>query len=635
MPQSIRITFCTLVILALPLSARAQPQRPASPSRTPLATTLVRDSGDTLSQILKARRPLRKGTIGSLGSRRVELSNGATLKLSDIATSVFREQSTFATQAKTASRSQSGGLFGRSSTREEVYEFPNSYVLVRSNAVVVANPRSFSQRSSLFGDFRASQSGTVKLSDLGSEGKRGMAAFKRNELPSLPTNHPLKLAAVRGDQALLAAIVSGQGDFEVIDTIQIPKKAPKIVNGKLVAPSIVNGRVDYGRTRNLQLSAATQRVDTQITAGASADIQRRLDSLRPRTTRGGMSRADVDFLAGFTVSDSWIFERTFRFTSGFFRIKAGAHYAFGLRIPIRAHTNLTPARICTSQGTNSEVTAKDYKISLSVETFDADADFYRGVGLRESAIASGHELAFEAGAGYGYKLRLAWTTVADRKYQEHGVDEGLDFTPPLSSSYQSIGAMFINPELTRTAFRQGPLSGSVSFGFKLEAKADIKMVFSPYRQIDGRARGDASLDRVPAGVSKVGSGPQNRGPFRVKFQNTNKKDFQFSLGKIANQKHAETKYGFRIDAPEYHSEWAISPGVRIKASARKWGYGFSFIREIWFPQARVPIGSLTLRRHKGTRSRFDDNSGHKIFHMNEGGEDFCGARSRARATRRR
>ncbi len=608
--------------ISLVPSADAQPvRRPSRPIiRKPASKPVEPDS--MMAKLLKSKSALRSGSIASLGSRRVQLSAGKTMTIASIATSVFAEQGTFLQQA----RMSGVGLMGGASQSDEVHELPDSYVLSRRTAVVVSDPASFARSSPLFRDFHKSQSGAIKAADLGSEGKRGLAAFKRSELPKLPATHPLVRAAARGDDALLAAVVAGYGDFEIIDTVHIPKKAPAIVDGKLMAPKLINGVSDYGQLNARAITMSRTPIGAaNLTQGARDRIGARFDSLRTVHTHGGVSSGTAEFLAGFTVSDSWTFERTIRFTSGFFRIKAGAHYAFGLRIPLIVNTRMTNIRHCEDRPTNTESSRKPYSIELSVETKQADEAYYRRVGLEESAIAKGHELALEAGAGYGYKLRLAWTTVANRPYRELGFDEGFDFKPPLGTRSQALGALYIPPDLTHTKFRSGPLRGSIEIGFQLEAKGDVDVVFSPYTQRVGGPKRAAAPKSLPRGASKEtpGQGPANRGPFNVNFTSTRGKSFDFLLGKAANNDHAETNYGFAISKPSYHSVWTVTPGIRIRASARKWGYGFSYSRSIWFPKARVPIGELTLRRHRGTTPRFADNSGKKIFHKNTDGQRYC------------
>lgn len=614
----------SLLLIVLPLAVVAvSPSSANAQIRPKIAVRKGSQASKAfLPNALKGKRIMKRGSLSAMGRKSVRLSNGRSMTLSTVAARAFKEQDSFATRASASNI----GLLGRKRSSAEVIELSDSFLLVKRTAVMVVDPDQFARKSPLYRRFRSSQTGSLTTTDLDAEAKAALARFKRSELTTLAADNPLKVAAAKGDNALLRALAAGYGDFEVVDTVEMPKVAPRRVNGKLLMPKVVGGVVDYSQQQRFS-SVAPVRASVRKPVRA---VPRELPVLPGSSRSGGASSKRKEFLAGFTVSDSWVFTKQYNYTSGFARFTVGAHYAFGLRIPIVATARMWPIRFCESSASTAEHTKKTLHLGIQVETKDANERYYKKAGLSESDISSGKEVALEAGFGYGFKIRAGWMTIASRRYSEKAFDEGVDFTPPLGRR-ETVGELFVPPEFTNSKFGVRHAHGSVELGFKVEVDGDVKFQLEPTTQsssTEGRwkpspVRALSTPGRAPSYLTKVGSGPRNRGPFEMTFSDGAEKIFDLDLGKVVGFDHRETRFKVRLTKPRYKSKWSITPGFRLNITARYKGYGFSRSRTFWINAARIPIGELTLDRHKGTPNELVLDGGVKVFHRNTSNSDYC------------
>lgn len=603
-----------------------KPAKPSLPGAKPGGAKIPGRLGGTrpaletdsiLSLQLKQGKAKKKGSLASFGSKKVELTPGKQVSLSTIATDAFKEHRDF---ARNLGRAKSGATYGAIKSSTEVYEFNHSFVMVRSTGVTVADAKEVKRKAPIFGRLTDGKKHVAKRSKLNAESKAGLAKFKK-EVAKYPASHPLRLAAAKGEQALLDALASGVGYVEVVDTLHIPKKAPKVTAAGLAVPKLTGGKLDYSKTRplpgtkHIRFDASTLQVSNP---SAAAGLGNALGAAAAKSVSGGGQHQTAEFLAGQTWSESWVWERRWNVPSGFLRVTFGASYAVGLRVPIEVKTQASPMWVCDN-GIDRERNKSKMKLRVKAEAIDGDAAFYRRAGLRGAAVANGNELALQASIGYGYKLRLFWTTLANQPYRESGLDKGQNFNPPQGSQTTKVVDVFLPASWTNTSLSAGPLRGSVRLGFKIDVSGKVRTRVTALQEST-----HLTAVRRPSGSSNLGqfSGVS---PQLLTASNAGWKEYEFRLKNRPRQLSGnvpsyQDNYGFRIDNVDYDSSWSVVPGVEVNASARYAGYGIGGTWTFWLDAARLPIGSLKLGHHRGTRRQHENMSGVKIWHRNRSGD---------------
>ena len=106
-------------------------------------------------------------------------------------------------------------------------------------------------------------------------------------------------------------------------------------------------------------------------------------------------------LNGFTIGNTW--SKSIRYDRSWVDFKATAFATFGIgvRIPWQATVEVEPRRI-----SKDEPDQTPFSSSISMETLDADASFYREVGLPSEHYYDGQELVLRAGAGIAIELEV-------------------------------------------------------------------------------------------------------------------------------------------------------------------------------------------------------------------------------------
>jgi hypothetical protein len=582
-------------------------------------------SDSLLGTSLAAASPRASGTLASLGARKVEVAPGQMQALSAIAANVFADHDQFETEL---SRAGASAVYGAVERSTEVYEFDDAYVVVRSTGVVVADPDALRAKSPLFRNAVHNRKTKVDRSKLSKGSLAGLEAFKK-QLARQPVDHPLRKAAKAGDQALLDAMADGAGDVSLVDTLHLPKRVPNIdAKGRLVAPKVVSGRVDYGKTRVLDTGRPARPWVKGLSPAAEGTrvLQEHLAIDRNDQVVAGRSNTTAEFVTGKTWADSWDWEHQWNVPSGFLRVHFGAHYAVGLRVPVEVGTRLDPTFVCDN-GPTRETDTHEIEVRARARAVDGDAEFYRRAGMREAEVADGDEIALQAGVGYGYKLRLFWETLADKKYTEHGFDWGVDFDPPQGSRNQRVTEIFLPAELTKTSLSAGPLKGSARFGLRVDVQGEVHAQLRAFQ-------GEVGLGprHRPSGSSAIpGRGSKDKEE-RVVFASTDWKTWDYRLlkhlGAGGQAPSYEEPFGLEVSNVKYQSNWSVVPGVRVNASASYAGYSVGGTWTYWLDDARLPIGSLKLPRHQGTRRSVKDASGTKIWHLDGPSDtDYCRGRN--------
>ncbi len=634
------MTVYVAVVAALGMTssaAVAKPPlaKPLNPSSRPTEVIGVVGAGPELPRdslkraTLRFESPRTQGTLQSLAARKVEVAPGKHETLGAIAQEWFAEHDRFEAELRSV-----GGraLFGDVVRTTEAIELKDAYMLVRSTGVVVADPNALRSRSAVFRSAITKRKGSVDQKKLTKGSRAGLAAFKK-ELAKKPAGHPLRKAAAKGDQALLDALANGVGEVHLVDTLVIPKAAPRLdPKGRPMAPSLKNGRVDYSKLHAAVPGrpAARPRPNKPGLNPKGKRIIQKYVERQSDTSSGGSATTGAAFIAGRTWADSWMWEHQWNVPSGFLRVEVGAHYAVGLRVPVEVETTIEPAYVCES-GTRREQGTPEVRMKVRARAIDANAAFYRRAGMPEAAVAGGDELALQAGIGYGYKLRLFWETLAHRPYREEGFDWGRDFDPPQGRENERVVDVFLPASVTRTDFDTGPISGSVQFGLRVDVQGAVGARVAAFQ-------GDANLTprQRPTGSTLVtGLRPRERTE-AMTFNSTSPQTWSYRLRKRPHAGGTVDSYverfGVQVDGVHYDSNWSVVPGVKVEASAEYAGYGIGGTWTFWLDDARIPIGSLELGRHPGTLRRLRDDQGRKIWHRstpNEAG-GYCESLERDR-----
>ncbi len=578
------------------LPHRLSGQRPEVDTDSVLALNLV-------------KAPIRMGAPSAFSSATVELADGHTVRVGEIT-----GESKHEAMRKTLRGLPSGAVFGSVKESAEVYEFDDSFVIVTSTGATVADPTKVKTALPEFGRLAKGGSVHVDMGALTAESKRGLSEFKK-EVAGYPKEHPLRQAAAKGDQALLDAIARGVGDLEVVHTLHIPKKPPKVRAGRVDIPTVVGGAVDYSKTRTLGRKPSVRK-DTPIGHSTNGPVVPPAVSMAPAgPVESGGRNETAEFIAGRTWGEGWVWEEQWNVPSGFLRVTLGAHYAVGLRVPIEVKTRMSPMWVCDDEGSRERRTS-NFALDVRAEALDGDAEFYARAGMDSDLIANGDELALQAGVGYGVKLRLFWSTLVDRPYREVGVDWGRDFDPPQGSRSEKVVEVFLPSSVTKTGFDYGPLTGSARLGFKVDVRGKVRTRVSA-------TQGQQNLLVVgrPTGSSPV-SGDVRSTPQLLVSSSPTWRRYAFRLenhSRPGTVPSYQRQYGYTIDEVEYDSSWSVVPGVKVNASARYAGYGISGTWTYWLDELEVPIGSLRLDRHPGTRTSMRNNDGRKLFKPNSPG----------------
>ncbi len=550
-------------------------------------------------QTVLSRKPITAAFL----QNEVVLESGQTEKLGNVVGAVFTEQADF---FQNAQRAAAGVLTAPPEADDEVLEFDDSYALVRSTSVVVANPQAFAQTSQAFRDFvGTAPSGIVSKADLKPEGTAGLAEFMANELPNLPPDNPLRQAAEQGgEEAVLRAISEGKGTFEIVDTIIVPKRAFLVANGQLQQPAFQNGVLIYNRpqpfqTQSLELSNLMQ-IDFSALQAADAGRQERARAeerpaapaartvIQPEIEKTGTAVYEIEFLAGFTRASSWEWERRWNFPSGFFRLTLFGSYGIGMRIPIKVDGELSPADITVKDIQDRSIPIQN---KIRVNAINADANFYRRAGLAGNKIFNGDEAVLEVRFGWGCKLRAFWI---DLYHNPNSWDLNFnfneDFTPPFGADRTGF-RIAIPPSLTSTELNLGVLKGYAQAGFSVGGQGTIELdheFFLGSRKLDTQT---------------------------LRFRDTSYKTLDVLLPALdVSGLFGKNEFGVEFKNPKYEINMTITPEIKVALTAGYQSLSRTFSTG-WIPlnSMKVRLGTIPFERHAGSRSAFKFDKGQKKF----------------------
>lgn len=516
----------------------------------------------------------------------VQLGERDSRTLAEIVPALTANQRNFESQLK---RAAPGVLFEKPQISEEVLESADSFVLVRRTHLEVARPQELARISEDYANFLGHpDSGPVELEG---PAQKEFEHYRTSQIPKLPANHPLRLAAARGPQALLQAILSGQGDFEVTDTYLIPRKNLSMQQGKLVHPTFREGSFDQNRGqpfRNSLFLPALGGDEMQLVPLPDQPALAIPPGPQPWERQSGANFAHINFLTGFSRGGSWEWERRWDYPSGFFRMSLGMSYGLGLRVPLRIQAETSPTQIEIRDRQDRPV---NVVTKVSAHTFDAPGDFYRRMGLADRLLFDGQEAVLESQFYYGYKLRALWTDVLHQRRRDLGFDYSQNMAPPFADANPSL-RLAIPPELTHTSIQAGPLKGYAQAALRLDGKGSIAVSH------ESLWNGQASQ--------------RQRLTFRERTAQTLVTQLPALVAELGQQ--VQARYGFRFFDPVYRLDLTLTPEVRLglQANFKVWSRNFN-TNWMALQGLRVGLGEVDLNRHSGTPNEFRYQGGVKSF----------------------
>ena len=484
---------------------------------------------------------------------------------------------------------------------ELIAETDEAFVVASSVRLVVKDPVAFAAVSPEFqATLDENSRNTEKFDALTPEERQKIEAFLSAKAAKLPDDHPLADAARRGNAALFEAIQQGIGDFSVTETITIAKQPLPVKDGRVQYPSFDQGVMDLTKFKPGERKIVELSSDDPPEFGDFAWLAENRanrspapapDQVRESTVAEGETRYRDDFLTGFTVGNGWQWEKTWDFWVGYFRINMGAGYEFGMRFPLQLDGKVSPTSI-----KHYGVKDKSHSISsrLQLTPFDADADFYRQIGVPQSLVFEGKEFVLGASAYYHLKLRAFGGNIINRG-DRFGFDYGRNLKPPGPDS-PSRFRIEIPPELTGTRFDFGALSGSAQFGLLAE--------------LEGSASITSSL-MVDRGVV------ENRS-MKLAFDRNDTLYFSYAMDPLTvsdGQQSARQRYGIRLSNPEYRVSASLTPSVRGQLRSHVPGFRKRF-NTAWIDlnRFRFDLEETKFTAHRGTRRHHDFNIGTREFH---------------------
>ncbi len=550
-------------------NSRVRNPRIASAQISPVLLKL--DSDALIMKKMGTQNILAKGSLSEMGSKMVMVGKNKTMSLANVVQKTFIEQDTLQNELRSTGVS-GAALVQAPEVMSEVFEFQNSFAVVKSTSFTVSQPERLAQSSPIFRNYKGSKrvNFRINVSSLDSKKLQGFRAFMQNELPQLPDNDPLKIAAAQGEDAVLQAVADGKGKYEIIDTLVVPKAIFPEVNGKVQFPF---------PTKHLQ-SMSSEDLDQ--------GVEERVVVEKPSIHESGKANFHTEFMSGFTKGNAWEWERRWNFPSGFFRITLGASYGLGLRIPIDLKGEVSPTEILTK---DVEDKPGVVNTKMEVDTQDADADFYRRVGLPQNLVFEGKEAVFEAKFGYGYKLRALWSDdFPHKEFSYTGIDESQNFKPPLGHS--NDGPIIpIPPEATQTRFNFGVLDGFAQIGIRITGDGTVSLDFQPYLGSQGLKKEE------------------------IKFKNTSPNPQKIDLPAISgNGDKLEKPFGFTVGNPRYKIDLRLVPVVCFDLTIGVDWLSKHFSTDwIDLNALSLDIGSISFSRHAGTRKNYKFSDGKKKF----------------------
>lgn len=361
-----------------------------------------------------------------------------------------------------------------------------------------------------------------------------------------------RAAGETGAQELLDELGNDTGPVTFVEVIEFSRIVPVLrdpLAAGTVLGSIVKSNPQSGQTLADQLNFTPR-------ASFQSVVQPGGISTMPKADLNASSTYRQEMLNGFTIGNTWSKSISYSRNWMSFKTSAYATFGIGVRIPWEATVQVGPRRIAKSSPDKTP-----YKANLSIETLDADEDFYRRVGLPEEHLFDGQEAVLRAEAGITLELEVLGKTIFDRDRGNplisRGLDLGRNFDPPLGTTLNVA-----SPELL---YEQSGLAYQHwAFAIGGDLKADIG--------ITGR---DFELIAEPHnGWTKTGVARLSKEARTIEITDENSPEFlEFACddSSTITGRGSDCRYyrhGVNYSGAEYHTSLDITPQARVRVKVK-------------------------------------------------------------------
>lgn len=547
---------------------------------------------ESLEKLGQIRRWIKPNEVARIG---LQNSDGVTTSLAEVVQTT--RQSNIGLY-QTAQRLPQA-LAGRPEWLESIAETDDAFVITSGVRMLVKDPKALAAISEEFRNSLSERNEVQdKWGDLPEAERQHLEKFFAEKTAKMPDDHPLAAAAKKGSAALFAAIQEGYGEFAVTETIAFAKSPLPVRNGRIVHPTFERGLIDFRPHSPLELQLPNTEASPPLNPEVfewlaekdEASIAPNNRERQQHTHVRGEKRFRHDFIVGFSIGSSWSWERKWESWAGYFEIKLGAGYEFGVRFPMQIRGESNPTYIRRYAQTDSE---QRFSTNLTLHTMDAGPAYYRQQGVPERHVFDGKEFVLGARAYYRIKLRAFKHTWINRG-RDFGFDYGQNLVPPTPGQDVHFH-MEIPAQLTGTHFDYSAVSGSAQFGLKvtLEGNASI--------------RSQLIIDRENA----------EEGDMRINFGQTGRANLGLTLPPIhlsPRQSQDHYRYGLRLSEPKYRVAASLTPAVRGQLRSHVPGFRKTFSTGwIDLNRFKLELGRATLTAHEGTRNHRDITIGTKEF----------------------
>jgi hypothetical protein len=511
---------------------------------------------------------------------------------------------------------------------ELIAETDDSFVIASGIELMVRDPDSLAAVSP---EFRATleenQKQMESLESLPAEERRQIEKYLTEEGSKLPLDHPLAESARKGNAALFTAIQKGLGEYQVTETITVAKRPLPMLQGRVQHPSFDQGIMDLTRLRDGSAriidfepqpeggpgafqwqvpegrqipGGPAERVAPESRRGSvpesrdaksSGPARNEARPAREETIAEGETVMRDAFFTGFSTGDGWQWEKRWGFWVGHFKIKLGAGYEFGMRVPLKFEGTANPTSI---RHYGRQDNPHRIGMTLKMTPFNASAANFQIAGIPESQIFEGKEFVLGASAYYHIQLRAFRRNWID-KTKNFGFDFGRDLRPPGAGETVDF-RMEIPPELTRTRFDFEFLSGAAQFGLLAELQ------------------GEASID---ASLMKDGE-VQDDSPMSLRYNLGDTIRLSETLQPQTlpdGEQSTSVRYGLRLSNPTYRLSATLTPSVRGQVRSHVPGFRKRF-NTAWIDLHRfkVELDDMKFTAHRGTQRYRDFRIGVKEYY---------------------
>lgn len=355
-----------------------------------------------------------------------------------------------------------------------------------------------------------------------------------------------------GTQALLDELSVDRGPVTFVESIEFSRIVPKLDDPSRVR-GILGSIMEADAVAGLELAEVLETTPT-----ARFSIPSLPDAI---TTSSGLqldrsSTYRQEMLNGFTIGNTWKKEISYDRSWMCFEASAYATFGLGIRIPWEATVTVGPRRI-----EKHEPDKTPYTANLSIETLDADEDFYRRVGLPSEHLFDGKEAVLLAEAGITLKLEAFGSTIIDRGRSNplvsRGVDLSKDFDPPLGTTLP-VASPELLYEDSGLAYQHWAFA--IGGDFKTDigiAGQNFELVASPYK-----------------GWTKSGTARFLKSSRTVTVTAENSAqalEFACDDSSSSDSRTAECRsyhFGVQYSDAQYHTAVEVTPQARLRATLK-------------------------------------------------------------------